>query len=212
MGTLYRKTLKNARFYPACYNGAMIGYIEGEVRHKEERQLIIVAGGVGYMVAVTPHTRESAGINTTIALWTHLAVREDALDLFGFLRRDELALFRLLIGISGIGPKSALNILALADVATLTHAIASGDSGYLTKVSGIGKKLAEKIVLELREKMGDFTTDETRIGNAETEAIEALEALGYAPRDTREVVRALAREHDTPEAIIRDALRSLGGK
>ncbi len=190
----------------------MIGYIEGEIRHKDERTLIVSAQGVGYSIATTPHTLESVLIGEHLCLWTHLAVREDALDLYGFIRRDELALFRLLISVSGIGPKGALNVLALADVATLARAIASGDGSYLTKVSGIGKKIAEKIVLELKEKMGEFTVEDTGVPHAETEAIEALEALGYMPRDTRELVRVLAREHATAEAIIRKALQTLGGR
>ncbi len=190
----------------------MIGYIEGEIRHKDERTLIVATNGVGYIVATTPHTIEGLLLGEHISLWTHLAVREDALDLYGFIRRDELALFRLLISVSGIGPKGALNVLALADVPTLARAIASGDGSYLTKVSGIGKKIAEKIVLELKEKMSEFTVEDAGAPHAETEALEALEALGYAPRDVREVVRLLAREYETAEAIIRKALQTLGGR
>jgi Holliday junction DNA helicase RuvA len=116
-----------------------------------------------------------------------------------------------LIGISGIGPKSALTVLSLADVHTLAHAIASGDGIYLTKVSGIGKKLAEKITLELREKMGTLAESGAAISRKETEALEALEALGYSPRDTRTLVRNFAQELSTTEEIIRKALQTLGG-
>lgn len=189
----------------------MIGFIEGIVIHKEERAFVVGVGGIGYVVAATASCLAATTEGTTVRLWTHLAVREDALDLYGFKERDELALFKLLIGISGIGPKSALNVLSLADIGTITHAIASGDSGYLTKVSGIGKKLAQKIVLELKDKLGTFA-DNTGVANKETEALEALEALGYAPRDTREIVRVLAKEHATAELIIRRALQTLGGR
>ncbi len=191
---------------------SMIGYIEGKILHKDERVLILLVNGVGYTVAVTPPTLVQAIIGDNTTLWTHLAVREDALDLYGFVHQEELALFRLLIGVSGIGPKSALNVLSLADVSTLARAIASGDGSYLTKVSGIGKKIAEKIVLELKEKMNAFAVDEHEVPHAETEALDALEALGYSPRDTRELVRVLAKEHTTTEAIIRKALQTLGGR
>lgn len=189
----------------------MIGYIEGIVRYKDERTLIINVSGVGYVLSCMTESLARIELGSQIALWTHLVVREDALDLYGFFDRNELQFFRLLIGISGIGPKSALNILSLADMATLSHAITSGDATYLTKVSGIGKKLAGKIVLELKEKIGTLNI-QTGVAHAETEAIEALEALGYLPRDTREIVRVLTKEHQASEDIIRRALQILGGR
>ena len=189
----------------------MIGYIEGEVVHKGDRTLIIKTGGVGYALSATPDLLSTLALGEQAALWTHLAVKEDALDLYGFRSHDELGLFRLLIGISGIGPKSALGVLALADVKTLAHAIGSRDSSYLTKVSGIGKKLAEKIVLELRDKVGTLAAN-ADISNTETEAIDALESLGYTPRDTRELIRTLAKEHVTAQDIIRKALQTIGGR
>lgn len=188
----------------------MIGHISGEILEKDERTAIISVGGVGFIVSSTPIVLAQMEIGGVISLWTHLAVREDALDLYGFLGKDELTLFRLLIGISGIGPKSALNILSLADIKTISRAIAGNDSSYLTKVSGIGKKLAEKIVLELRDKIGNLK--EEAVPHAESEALLALEALGYTPRDTREIVRSLARESTSSQEIIRKALQSLGGK
>ncbi len=189
----------------------MIGYIEGEVIFKGNRNLILKAGGIGYALSATPQLVTELAVGEEAHLWTHLAVKDDALDLYGFSSRDELELFRLLISISGIGPKSALGVLSLADVKTLAHAIGSRDSAYLTKVSGIGKKLAEKIVLELRDKVGELAKGGD-ISNAETEAIDALESLGYAPRDTREIIRILAKEHVTAQDIIRKALQTLGGR
>jgi Holliday junction DNA helicase RuvA len=190
----------------------MIGYIEGEIVHKDERSRILLTSGIGYVIFVTGATLALVQPGEQMRFWTHLAVREDALDLYGFFRREELLFFRLLIGISGIGPKSAQNVLSLADIRTLTHAIRSGDASYLTKVSGIGKKLGEKIILELKDKLSEFAVGETEISNAETEAILALEALGYAPRDTRELVRTLTPLHHTTEAIIKKALQKLGGR
>jgi Holliday junction DNA helicase RuvA len=189
---------------------SMIGSLEGIIKWKDERMLILDVGGVGYAVFATPALQSALAIGDRAFLFTHLAVREDALDLYGFLEHDELTLFRLLIGISGIGPKSALNVLALADRSTLIHAIQKGEAAYLTKVSGIGKKLAEKIILELRDKVAGWDTPHTS-SSAESDALDALEALGYLPKDTRDIVRALASDLHTSEDIIRRALQVLGG-
>ena len=186
----------------------MIGHITGKVLFKDERIIIVETGGIGHLIATTPHTLIDMTIGGDASFWTHLVVKEDALDLYGFLTREELSLFRLLISVSGIGPKSALNVLSLADMKTIIRAISSNDSSYLTKVSGIGKKLAEKIVLELKEKIGELKSDDV-IPHAETEA---LEALGYIPRDTREIVHALSQKHDSSQEIIRKALQQLGGR
>lgn len=191
----------------------MIGYLEGTVIAKDDRGIILLTkSGVGYLVSVNRSTYEKAELDENHALWIHTVVREDALDLYGFQTEEELRFFKLLTGISGIGPKSALNILSLADLATIIHAIGSGDAGYLTKVSGIGKKNAEKIVLELKDKLDGFvfTAMASSNTNMETEALEALEALGYEMRTTRELVRGIAREQKTTEDIIRAALQQLG--
>ncbi len=189
----------------------MIGSIEGKVSWKDERSMIVATNGVGYCVFTTPALRESLALGDTLSLFTHLAVKDDALDLYGFRDISELGLFRMLIGISGIGPKSALSVLALADTVVITRAIASGDSGYLTTVSGIGKKLAEKIVHELRDKVIALTPSDVPV-SAESEAIEALSVLGYPAKETREVVRMLAQTHETTETIIHQALKQLGAR
>lgn len=189
----------------------MIGFIEGNVIFNNERTLILSVGGIGYTVSVTDQTAMQATVGSTQRFWTHLSVREDALDLYGFTEQNELLLFRLLVGISGIGPKSGLNILSLADVNTLLRAIESGDGEYLTKVSGIGKKLGQKIVLELKDKVESIPHESTELHHAETEALDALEALGYTPRDVRDIVRAAAKEGLSTQEIIRKALQTLGG-
>ena len=190
----------------------MIGHIEGKILHKEDRAIIITTGGIGYAVFVTPSSVRSLPVGEHLRLWTHLSVKENALELYGFPLREELSLFRLLIGISGIGPKSAQNVLSLADHETLTRAIRRGDSAYLTKVSGIGKKLAEKIVLELKEKVGE-SDGKDDVAPAENEALLALEALGYSPRNMRTVVHALAKDtkrYPTAQLNIRKSLQTLG--
>lgn len=191
----------------------MIGYIEGTVIENSERGIVILTkSGIGYLVSINRTTLEKAKVDTEIALWIHTVVREDALDLYGFHTEEELRFFKMLTTVSGIGPKSACNILSLADLKTIIHAIQGGDASYLTKVSGIGKKNAEKIVLELKDKLENFavTFSTSASTSTESEVIDALEALGYEPRATREVVRTLARENLTTQEIIRAALQQLG--
>src|SRR3990170_6305111 len=131
----------------------MIGTLNGTVRHKDLSKLVVDVSGVGYKVLVTTETALDIATGSPIFLWTHLVVRETSLELFGFLDKETLDAFELLITISGIGPKSALGILNVASPDTLRQAVASEDTSYLTRVSGIGKKNAEKIVLELRNKL-----------------------------------------------------------
>ncbi len=196
-----------------CYTITMIGYIEGKIISKDERGVVILTkSGVGYLVSINRASYEKTNLDDDVAFWIHTVVREDALDLFGFLDESELKFFKMLTNISGIGPRSALNILSLADLKTIVHSIANRDSGYLTKVSGIGKKNAEKIVLELSDKLDGFIFSDISEGNTnkETEALEALEALGYNIRNTRELVRNIAKDCNSTEEIIRAALQQLG--
>jgi len=175
-----------------------------------ENFLLLDVHGVGYRVYCTPRVLTSTAQGDDLSLYTHLSVREDAQELFGFPTHEELELFRLLIGISGIGPRSALGILALETIEKLTGAIAHGDIGYLTKVSGVGRKSAEKIVLELKEKVGMFTyadVHETR--REEEDVLEALKALGYRADDAREALRHVPGELTTASDRIKEALRHL---
>src|SRR3989338_10665102 len=132
----------------------MIGHLKGIVSAVRQGYAIISAGGVGYKVFATRELLLALKQDTEAVIWTHLAVRESILDLYGFSSEEELRLFELLLTVSGIGPKSALAILDIASVETLRSAVSAGNASYLTKVSGIGKKTAEKIVLELRDKVG----------------------------------------------------------
>src|SRR3989344_2523986 len=133
----------------------MISLLEGTVEFKGDRFLILNTGGVGYKVFLPAETlRTTPATGSSIKLWTHLHVREDSLELYGFFFLPELDLFETLISVSGVGPKSALGILGVAPIDTLKRAIAAGETAYLTKVSGIGKRMAEKIIVELRDKMG----------------------------------------------------------
>jgi|SRR6185312_4960812 len=187
----------------------MIGTISGTVRHKDIHMLIVDVGGVGYKVAVTTDTALDALPGEAIFLWTYLAVRENALDLFGFADKDTLDVFELLIGISGIGPKTALGILNVATPTMLRQAVANDDTSYLTKVSGIGKKNAEKIVLELRDKLTTTMADKSTNMRAEGDVMEALLSLGYAERDIREALKKIPKDLEGAAERVKHALKSL---
>jgi Holliday junction DNA helicase RuvA len=192
----------------------MIGFLEGKVTHLDARFAIILVGGVGYKVFATTEALATLKKNADepVKIWTYLAVRENALDLYGFLEKQELDFFELLIShVSGVGPKTALGILSVTTVKNLRQAIGSGETAYLTKISGIGKKVAEKIVMELRDKI-DFLesekdTDEMR---DESDALEGLKALGYGEREAREALKKLPREITKPSDKIKHALKILG--
>ena len=168
--------------------------------------------GVGYLVAVTKQPTTANG--EELQLHTYLAVRETALDLYGFETRDELEIFELLITLPKVGPKSALQILSQADIELLKKAVLSDDATYLTKMSGIGKKTAEKIVLELRDKFADrFDAPTAASGDTNGEisdVIDALVTLGYPLNDARRVAQGLPPNLSANEAI-REALKQLGG-
>jgi len=189
----------------------MIASISGTIRHKGLHHLIVDVSGIGYKVFVTTDTTLERDVGDSVFLWTHLAVRETALDLFGFSDRESLETFELLITISGIGPKTALGILNVASPTMLRQAVANNDTSYLTKVSGIGKKNADKIVLELQDKL--ITTAEDlptgRQVNAMTDALEALVSLGYSERDARDALKQVPKEIEGASERVKQALKLL---
>jgi Holliday junction DNA helicase RuvA len=188
----------------------MIGQLTGLATPLGEKTILIDVAGVGYLVQVLPELAALAK-GQTLTVWTHLAVKEDALDLYGFENREELQFFELLVSVPGIGPKSALGILNLAPPTTLRQAIASGKTEYLTRVSGIGRKSAEKIVLELRDKLGKIATNDAVL-EAEADAVEALKALGYSLREARESLRDLPEEVKDVGEQIKLALQRLNNR
>jgi holliday junction DNA helicase RuvA len=187
----------------------VITHLKGTVIDKEERAVVLDVHGVGYKIFVTGSTIEKTKEGTDISLWTHLAVREDAQTLFGFPTKDELGFFELLISISGIGPKTALGILNVSSVSNIRKAVTTGDTSHLTKVSGVGTKLANKIVLELKGKFG--AEEESGISlRDEVDALEALKALGFKHNDAREALRQVDKAIiDTGERV-KKALKILG--
>lgn len=187
----------------------MIASLSGTVRYKSDNAIVVDVSGVGYRVTVTTDVSLEATLSQPIFLWTYLAVRETALDLFGFLEKETLEIFELLITISGIGPKTALGILNVASPATLRQAVGSGDASYLTRVSGIGKKNAEKIVLELKDKLHVKDEDKSMDTRSEGDAMEALISLGYNERDAREALKKVAKDVKGASERVRAALKLL---
>lgn len=188
----------------------MIGSLRGKIISKTDKFLIIETAGVGYRVSVSPDVLSKApATDGDIFLFIHTHVREDSLDLYGFLGEEDLNFFEMLLGVSGIGPRSALAILGIASIETLRRAIGTGDTSYLTKISGIGKKTAERIVIELRDKMGEEKTGPSLQG--ELDALEALKSLGYSQNEARDALKKVSPDTDT-NAKIREALKILGGK
>ena len=193
-----------------CYNFPMIGSIKGKVIYIAEKYIIVETSGVGYKISVSPDMLSKIGKkDADIFLFIHTHIREDILDLYGFQNREDLEFFEMLINVSGIGPKGALAILGVASIETLRKAIATGDTAYLTKISGIGKKTAEKIIIELRDKIGEEKSGTSLQG--ELDAMEALKSLGYSQNEAREALKKVSAELDTNKKI-REALKILGNK
>lgn len=192
----------------------MISKLTGKVIFRGSKFVVLDVGGVGYRVFVAGDVWEKASASENLSLWTHLHVRETALELYGFLEYAELEFFEMLIQISGIGPKSGLAILMVAPLDTLKRAISAGDTSYLTKVSGIGKRIAEKIVLELREKLGkvELSEDGKSILKEEGDVLDALQSLGYSLREAREALKQIPETATDTNARIKAALKNLGGK
>lgn len=198
----------------------MISFLDGIVEFKGEKFVMVNVGGVGYKVFVGSETlqkipQKNGSVNPStplrVKLWTHQYIREDAIELYGFLSYAELDFFETVIHVPGIGPKGGLGILGIAPIDTLKKAIAAGDTSYLTRVSGIGKKTAEKIVLELKDKMaGRGVSVEAPELKDEADALEALVSLGYSQREAREALSAVPKEMTSVEKRVRTALRNLG--
>jgi Holliday junction DNA helicase RuvA len=178
----------------------MIGHLKGTLIHQDLKSIILDVAGVGYKIHTNTAVLEG-NKNKPLEFWTYLAVRENALDLYGFITRDELDFFELLITVSGIGPKSAMGILSIASVNNLRSAIATGDTSHLTKVSGIGKKNAEKIVIELKDKLHGVVLDASSSMSGDVDALEALRSLGYGEREAREALKKVVDVTDTGEKV-----------
>ena len=189
----------------------MISYIEGKIIFRGEKFIIIKTGGIGFKVFILPDLNLE---NDEIKLFTYLNVKEDALSLYGFLDYKELELFELLISISGIGPKAGLGILSLADTETIKVAIVQNDASVLTRVSGIGKKTAERVILELKNKItisdiGDLENKSKEISE-HSDAIDALISLGYSASEAKNALAKVPSEIKDIGKRVRMALKEIG--
>lgn len=194
----------------------MIARIQGTVVEKQLTQLVVDCHGVGYAVMVTVATAESALLGEPITLATYLAVREDAMQLFGFTRTDEREVFLQLLSIPGIGGKTAIGILSSTTLGELRSAIAGKNVGVLQRLPGIGKKTAERIIVELQDKMsmmtsGGETVVERTADTMQNDAIAAMVALGYQRAKAEKAVRFVVSETTdqswTTDSILRSALK-----
>lgn len=189
----------------------MIAFLEGMVGAIRVDSAVIVTGGVGYKVHCTAYTLGKLSMKQELArIFVHTSVREDAITLFGFLEEDELAMFELLITVSGVGPKMGLNILNIASPDTIRAAISAKDASVLTRVSGVGKKTAERIVLELGNKVAALSEAHASQASRESEALEALVALGYSVSESRDALAAISGEMTRIEDRVSAALKILG--
>ena len=199
----------------------MIGYLKGKVVQINDESCLLDVNGVGYCIYCSKRTLQDISKNTDndesdIQLYTRLIHREDTMDLYGFFHKEEQVLFNLLLTVSGIGPKQSIKILGMRNAPEIVKAVVSEDSSFLMTLSGIGKKKAQQIILELKEKVKkSFQTSETPVTSTYLEAIHALESLGFTAVESREGVdRALTTNEDSGDVakIVETALKYLSEK
>ena len=199
----------------------MYAFIEGQVCEKANNTLVLLAGGVGYQLSCSMNTLQAAPpVGQTMRCHTILNVREDAMELFGFATREEKALFQSLTSVSGVGAKMALALLGSMPLRDLSLAILLGDVNALSRAPGIGKKTAQRIALELKDKVsqadvnapdGGVTPVTAFAADYMAEALEALTALGYSSVEARDALSKVKDQSEQPEELIRLALRSMAG-
>ena len=199
----------------------MYYYVSGEVAHVEPYLAVVDCGGVGYACRTSTFTLSQIKKGDKAKLFTYLSVREDAMDLYGFASSEELKLFQQLISVSGVGPKAALSILSAGTPANLALAIITGDEKSLTAAAGVGKKLAQRIILELKDKLTKGQTvsaaGESVAGPAVTiipqnklsEASAALAVLGYSQAEINVALKGIDIDNQSLEQIIRLALKNM---
>lgn len=197
----------------------MIGRLRGGIVETSANVVLIEAGGVGYEIELTSRARAALGApGSECTLYTHQVVREDTQSLFGFPSREERDLFRILIRVSGVGPKVALAVLSAMSVAELVHAVGNDDVQALTRISGVGKKTAARLLVEIRDRLAGFLPTPTHLPGAQPatqaqdarrEAVSALIGLGYRPQEASRAVDLVQRDDLQTADVIRLALRSM---
>ena len=201
----------------------MYAFIEGQVCEKAGGTLVLLAGGVGYQLSCSMTTLQAApAIGSTMRCYTWLSVREDAMELFGFASKEERSMFLSLLGVSGVGAKTALALLGAMSLHDLNLAILLGDVAALSRAPGVGKKTAQRIALELKDKIGQADINAPDAASVKqtaaamgtdsvSDAMEALIALGYTGTEARDALMKVKGQSDKTEELIRLALRSLAG-
>ena len=197
----------------------MYAYIKGEIVDITDDNLVLECNNIGYNIRIPLSVAQRLpGIGADVKIYTYTSVREDAFNLFGFLSKDDLEIYKKLIAVNGIGPKGALSILSAMNADDLRLAILSGDAAAIAKAQGIGKKSAERIILELRDKVSmmsksdldseDLTTGTSVDTGTKNEALEALVSLGYTPSDALRAVRQIEITEDMDAgAVLKQALK-----
>ncbi|MDA2922053.1 Holliday junction branch migration protein RuvA [Patescibacteria group bacterium AH-259-L07] len=189
----------------------MIYTIEGNVTYKDKHFIVIKTNGLSYQVFVTDFLYLKIKTDQNIKLFTYLEIRSDAIELYGFENIKERTYFKLLRSISGIGPKSSMNVLSLIHIKDLEQAIINEDILALTRVSGIGKKTAERVILELKGKI-KATPDTQRVKKNDALVIDALTSMGYALPEAREAIKKIPEDIEQAEKRIKYALKILSGR
>lgn len=185
----------------------MIATLEGKVSEKSSEQVVVDVGGVGYGLSVTAEDFGALTVGSTAKIYVYEHIREQAHDLFGFVKLDTKKIFEQLLGVNGVGPKMALAILSIASPEQVRAAIAAGDVKFISQASGVGKRVAERIVIELKDKVGLASSElDASIFASETsiltdEAAEALVSLGYSPQDAGRALEKIDKKLPTEERI-----------
>ena len=203
----------------------MISFIKGYIAETTENSVILETDSIGYEIFMTgPAIEETSRMQDKIKIYTYFHVREDVMQLYGFLSRDDLEMFRLLLNVNGIGPKAAMGVLAAITADELRFAVLSDDVKTISRAPGIGKKTAQKLILELKDKLKledafekkldhqeeNLSLADTSLRDSRQEAVEALTALGYSSTNALRAVRQVSEETgDDVEAILKAALKQL---
>jgi Holliday junction DNA helicase RuvA len=190
----------------------MIGFLNGEVVARDDPNIIINVNGVGYKVLASGNVLSKVTLNGKLKLFIYTHVREDAISLFGFLDFLDLKLFENLISVSGIGPKTAMNIFSVGTREEIAQAVITGDVDFFTGVPRLGKKNAQKIIIELKSKLGSIEDlDLSKIDSKEnSEVVAALKNFGFSSREALEALKNIKEKGKTTEEKIRMALKELG--
>lgn len=191
----------------------MISYLEGVLKFKGINNLIVVINGVGYKVYVPSDIITSAIVDKPTSLFIHTHVKEDALDLYGFPTQEDLVMFELLLGVSGIGPKTALNIFSNGKLPKIKAAIVKGDVDFFTTVPRLGRKNAQKIIIELRSKLGSLVDlDLTAESGEFKEIVDALKEFGFSVGEAKDALKFIKDVEGDTSVKIKSALKYLGKK